>query len=77
MITEFNALPKTPLTDLPAEFVPLAVQSPEVVDRPPQVINEDSLAVNVDGGAADEDDKVVQTDNPAGILSSENHPLSH
>ena len=67
----FNAPPETPLADLPAEFVPPADQSPEVVDRPPQVIKEDSTAVTAGGdGGADEDDEVMQIDNPAGVLSS-------
>ena len=35
MIVEFNAPPETPLTDPPAEFMPLTNQSPEVTDRPP------------------------------------------
>ena len=47
MISKFNAPPKTLLTELPVEFVPLADQSPEITDRPPQVINEDFLTVVV------------------------------
>ena len=35
MIAEFNAPPETPLTDLPAEFVPPTDQPPKVSDRPP------------------------------------------
>ena len=77
MIAEFNVPPETPLADLPTEFMPLADQSPEVAGRPPQVINEDSLAVNASGGSADEDDEVVQIDKPAGFLSSEDHPPNH
>ena len=77
MIVEFNVPPETPLADLLAEFVPPSDKSPEVTDRPPQVINEDSLAVNVGGGGANNDDEVVQIDNPAGVLSSEDHPPSH
>ena len=53
-------LQRPPLNDPSTEFMPSAVQSPEVADRPPQVINEDSLAVNAGGGGvADEDDEVV------------------
>ena len=55
MIAEFNAPPESPL-DLPAEFVPPADQSPKVADRPLQVINKDSLAIDANGGGADEDD---------------------
>ena len=72
MITKFVAPPETPLEDPHAEFVPLADQSHEVTDRPPQVINEDSLVVTTGGGGkANEDDEVMQIDNPAGILSSD------
>ena len=72
MVAEFNAPPETPLADPLAEFVPLADQSPEVTDRPLQVINEDSTAVTAGGsGGADEDDEVMQIDNPAGVLSSD------
>ena len=68
MVAEFNTPPKTPLNDPPTEFIPHADQSPEV-------INEDSPAVNASGGGgADKDDVLVQIDNPAGILSSEDHP---
>ena len=71
MVTEFNAPLETLLTDPPTEFVPLAYQSPEVVDRLPQVINEDSTVVTAGGsGGADEDDEVMQINNPVGVLSS-------
>ena len=70
MVVEFSAPLETPLAEPPAEFVPLADQSPKVVDRPPQVINKDSTAVTAGGdGGADEDDKVMEVDNPAGVLS--------
>ena len=60
MVTEFNAPPKTPLNDPPAEFVPFTDQSPQVADQPPQVIDEDSPAVNAGGGGGvDEDDELV------------------
>ena len=76
MVVEFNAPSETPLNDPPMEFMPHADQSPQVVDQPSQVINEDSTTVNADsGGGADEDDEVVQIDNPTEILSSEDHPL--
>ena len=72
MVAEFNAPPKTPLADPLAEFVPPADQSTEVANRTLQVINEDSTAVTVgDGGRAEEDDEVMQIDNPAGVLSSD------
>ena len=75
MIVEFNAPPETPLNDPPTEFVPPADQSPQAADQPPKVINEDSPAINAgDHGGLDEDDKVVQIDNPAGVLSSKDHP---
>ena len=75
MIAKFNAPPKTPLNDPPAEFGPPAEQSPQVADQPLQVINEDTPAVDVGGVAgADEDDELVQIDNLAGVLSSEDHP---
>ena len=75
MVAEFNAPPETPLNDPPAEFMPPADQSPQVADQPPQVINEDSPTVNASGGGrADEDDELVQIDNPARVLSSEDHP---
>ena len=62
-------LQRPPLTDPPTEFVPPADQSPEVADRPPQVINNDSTAVTASsGGGAEEDDEVMQIDNPAGVL---------
>ena len=72
MVTEFNAPPETPLEEPLAEFVPTADRSPEVADRPPQVINKDSTAVSAcsDGGA-DKDDKVMEVDNPTGVLSSD------
>ena len=71
MVTEFNAPPETPLVDPLAEFVPPADQSPEDADRPLQVINEDSTLVRAgSGGGANEDDEVMQIDNPAGVLSS-------
>ena len=72
MVAEFNVPPKTPIADPPAEFVPPADQCPEVADRPPQVINEDSTAVTTSSGdGAEEDDKVMQIDNPASVLSSD------
>ena len=72
MVAEFNMPPETPLTNLPAEFVPPTDQSPEVADRPPQVINKDSIAIKAgNGGGAEEDDEVMQIDNPAGVLSSD------
>ena len=78
MIYELNALSETPLNDPFVEFVPLADQSPEVANWPPQVINEDSHAVNTnDGGGVDEDNKVVQIDNIASVLSSKDHPSNH
>ena len=71
MVTEFNAPPETPLVEPLAKFVPPADRSPEIVDRPPQVINEDSTAITTGGdGGADEDDEVMEVDNPAGVLSS-------
>ena len=77
MIAKFNVPPETPIIDPPAEFMPSADQSPEVADRPPQVINEDSPMVNASSGdGADEDDEMVQIDNPVGVLSSEDHPSS-
>ena len=70
MIAKFNTPLETPFNDPPTEFLPPADQSPKVIDRPPQVINEDSPTVNAGGGGrADEDDEVVQIDNPIGILS--------
>ena len=75
-IVEFKALPKTLIADPPAEFMPPAYHSPEVVDWPPQVINEDSLVVTTSGGGANEDNEVMQIDNLAGVLSSEGHPPS-
>ena len=72
MVAEFNAPPETPLAEPPTEFVPPADQSPKVVDRPPQLINEDSIAVTAGGdGGADVDDEVMEVDNPASILSSD------
>ena len=49
MVTDFNAPLETPLAEPPVEFVPPTDQSPEVTDRPPQVINEDSTTVTADG----------------------------
>ena len=64
MVVEFNALPEIPLAEPHVEFVPLVDQSPEVTNRPPQVINKDSTAVTVGGdGRADEDDEVIEVDN--------------
>ena len=61
-----------PLTDPLVEFVPLADQSSEVADRPPQVNNEDSpVVITSGGGGADEDKEVMQIDNLAGVLSSD------
>ena len=55
-----------------AEFVPAVGQYPQVSNYPPQVINEDSVAVSAGGdGGADEGDEVMEVDNPAGILSSD------
>ena len=72
MVLEFNAPLETPLAEPPAEFMPPANQSPEVANRPPQVINEDSIVVTAGGDrGADEDDEVMEVDNPAGILSSD------
>ena len=72
MLAEFNAPPETPFANPPTEFVPLADQSPEVADQPLQVINEESTAVTASGrGKADEDDEVMQINNPAGVLSSD------
>ena len=77
MIVEFNAPLETTFNDPPAEFVPPVDQSPQVADQPPHVTNEDFAPVNAgDGGRADKDDEVVQIDNPAGVLSSEDHPCS-
>ena len=71
-MAEFNAPPETPLEEPPAEFVPLADQSPHAADRPPQVINEDSIVPSAGGdGGADEDNEVMEVDNPAGVLSSD------
>ena len=72
MIAEFDAPLETPIVDPPAEFVPPTDQSPEVANRLPQVINEDFPVVKVGGSdGADEDDEVMQIDNPAGVLSSD------
>ena len=72
MVSEFNTPPETPLANPTADFVPPADQSPEVADRPSQVINEDSAVVTACGGGRGEDeDEVMQIDNPAGILSSD------
>ena len=71
MVVEFNAPPKAPLAEPPVEFLPLADQSPKVANRPPLVINEDSTTVTTGGDrGADEDDEVMEVDNPAGVLSS-------
>ena len=71
MVAEFNAPPETPLAEPLMEFVPPANQSLEVTDRPSQVINEDSTVVTTGGDkGADEDDKVMEVDNPAGVLNS-------
>ena len=71
MVAEFNAPLQTLLADSLAEFVPLADQSAEVADQPPQVMNEDSTAVTASGGGgAKEDDEVMQIDNPTGVLNS-------
>ena len=75
MVAEFNAPLETSLHNPPTEFVPPVDQSPQVANQPPQVINEDFTEVNADsGGGADEDDELVQIDNPAGVLSSKDHP---
>ena len=50
--------------------MPQANQSPQAADRPPQVINEDSIAPSA-GDNGEEDDEVVEVDNPAGVLSSD------
>ena len=72
MVAEFNAPPETPLAEPLVEFVPPADQSLEVTDRPSQVINEDSTTVTTDGdGGVDEDNEVMEVDNPAGVLSSD------
>ena len=72
MVTGFNAPPKTPLVDPPVEFVAPADQSTKVADRLLQVINEDCTAVTASGGGgAKEDNKVMQIDNPASVLSSD------
>ena len=72
MVIEFNAPPETLLEEPPREFVPAADQFPQVADRPPQVINKDSATVSTGGdGGADEDDEVMEVDNPAGVLSSD------
>ena len=76
MVVEFNAPLETLLNDPPAEFVPSTNQFPQVADQPPQVINEDSPAVNAcGGGGTNEDDGMVQIDNPIEVLSSKDHPL--
>ena len=77
MVAEFNEPRETPLNDPPVELMPLADQSPQVTDQPPLVINEDSPTVDTSGGGgADEDDEVVQIDNPTEVLSFEDHPPS-
>ena len=71
MVVEFNAPLETPLAKPLAEFVPPTDQSPKVADRPPQVINEDSTVVIASSDReANEDDEVMEVDNPAGVLSS-------
>ena len=71
-VAEFNPPLETLLVDPPAEFMPLVDQSPEVADRPPQVINEESTTVTAGGGGeATEDDEVMQIDNPTGVLGSD------
>ena len=70
-MVEFNAPPETHLEEPSAKFMPPVDQSPQAADRPPQVINEDSVAALAGGdGGADEDDKVMEVDNLAGVLSS-------
>ena len=70
MISEFNAPPETPLEEPPAEFMPTADRSPDVADRPPQVISEGFIVVSASGDSgADEDDEVMEVDNPARVLS--------
>ena len=65
MVAEFNAPPETLLEEPPTEFVP-------AVDRPPQVIKKDSIAVSASGdGGANKDVEVIEVDNPAGVLSSD------
>ena len=55
--------------------MPPANHSPAVIDRPPQVINEDSPTITAGGGGgADEDEEVMQINNPASVLSFEDHP---
>ena len=72
MVVEFNAPLETPLEEPPAEFVSATDRSPDVANSPPQVINEDSIAVSAGGGGgADEDDEVMEVDNSASILSSD------
>ena len=72
MVVEFNAPPETPLEEPPAEFVPVANQSLKVTNRPSQVINEDFTTVSADSDdGANEDDEVIEVDNPAGVLSSD------
>ena len=72
MVAEFNAPLETPLEEPLAEFVPIVDRFLDVADRPPQVITEDSTAVSAGGdGGADEDDEVMEVDNPAGVLSSD------
>ena len=72
VVTEFNAPLETLLEEPPTEFVPPADQSPQAADRPPQVINEDSIAASTGGdGEADEDDEVMEVDNLAGVLSTD------
>ena len=71
-VAEFSAPPETSLEEPPAEFMHAADQFPQVADHPPQVINEESVVVSVGGdGGADEDDEVMDVDNPTGVLSSD------
>ena len=71
-VAEFNAPPETPLEEPPVEFVPPADQSPQAADLPAQVINEDSVAASASGdGGVDEDDEMMEVDNPASVLSSD------
>ena len=72
VVAEFNAPPETPLEEPPDEFMPPASQSPQAADCPPQVINEDSVAPSASGdGRVNEDDEVMEVDNPAGVLRSD------
>ena len=76
MVVEFNAPPETLLEELSAEFMPVADWSPDVANYSSQVINEDSTTVSAGGDSgADEDDEVMEVDNPTGVLSSDNFCL--